>query len=203
MASNPYEVEHSIKAPSRPPHRRRPDMSSFTSHLHQILRDPPSSPSGHHRREHVGATPVDTAAVFQLVQDQFATLAEDAPTPENRQFLESLIGQLEGDVASPPTVIPGVSQEYLDSLERVPAKKLKPDDQCAICAENFLDDPYPLVVELPCHGSHRFDLECVGPWLQSKGACPLCRKNLTEKKVVEIPKDEDEEEEEDADGLYG
>ncbi|KAI1211261.1 uncharacterized protein F4807DRAFT_30223 [Annulohypoxylon truncatum] len=198
MANNPYEVEHNIKAPAHPPHKRRPDMSSFTSQLHQISRDSPAS----NAHSHVGPTPVDVAGLYHLVHDQFATLFQDAPTSENRTFLNGLMTELQSDIQAPPDQIPGVRQEYLDSLDRVPKKQLKQDDSCPICAENYLDDPYPLVVELPCHGSHRFDLECVGPWLQSKGSCPMCRKDLTKKKVIEIPKDE-EEEEDDVDGLYG
>lgn len=200
MANNPYEVEHNINAPARPPHRRRPDMSSFMSHLHQIRPDTPPEGSAH--QQHVGPTPVDVAGLFRLVQDQLGMLSRDAPTPENHGFLESLRTMLEQDIESPPDTISGVSQEYLDSLDRVPPKTLKKDDSCPICAEKYLDDPYPLVVELPCHGQHHFDLECVGPWLQSKGTCPMCRKDLTKKKVVVIPKD-DEEEEDDVDGLYG
>lgn len=127
------------------------------------------------------------------------TLATTAPTPENRTFLEDLVSALELDVSNPPVDIPGVSQEFVDSLERVDRKTLKEDDTCPICAEKYLDDKYCLVVELPCHGSHRFDLECVGPWLRGKGSCPLCRKELAKKK--EVPKVEDDEEE-DMDGLY-
>jgi len=128
------------------------------------------------------------------------TLATTAPTPENRAFLEDLVSALELDVSNPPVDIPGVSQEFVDSLERVDRKTLKEDDTCPICAEKYLDDKYCLVVELPCHRSHRFDLECVGPWLRGKGSCPLCRKELAKKK--EVPKVEDDEEEEDMDGLY-
>ncbi|KAI2628759.1 hypothetical protein GGR54DRAFT_361562 [Hypoxylon sp. NC1633] len=201
MATNPYEVEHSIKTPARPPHRRRPDMSSFTSHLHQISQDAPTADNAHGRQP-VGPTPVDMAGMFRLVQDQFATLASDAPGPENLEFLTGLMSELERDIGSPPDAIPGVSQEYLDTLDRVPRKKIGQDDNCPICAERFLDDPYPLVVELPCGGHHEFDLECVGPWLQSKGTCPMCRQDLTKKKVIEVPKDDDEEEDE-FDGLYG
>lgn len=176
-------------------------MSSFTSHLHQISSDDhaPSSTSG--SRHDIGPTPVDAAALFRLVQDQMAILMTDAPTDANRGFLESLVRDLEADVDAPPTHIPGVSQEYLDTLDRVPRKRLDQEESCAICAERYLDDQYCLVVELPCPGHHRFDLECVGPWLQSKGNCPMCRHDLTKKKVVEVPKDD--EEEDDVDGLYG
>ncbi|RWA08498.1 hypothetical protein EKO27_g6611 [Xylaria grammica] len=190
MATNPYEVEHNVTPSTERKHRRRVDMSSFEAHLNQITPDPSSR---------IGPTPVDVAGVFQLVQDQITTLALDAPTDANREFLSSLMESLEQSDR-----ITGVSQQYLDSLDRVSRKKLQsdPDGQCMICAEKFLDDPHPLVVELPCHGTHIFDLECVGPWLLSKGTCPACRKDLTEKKTIEIPKD-DKEDDEDIDGLYG
>lgn len=38
-----------------------------------------------------------------------------------------------------------------------------------------MEDPYPLVVRLPCHPTHLFDLECVRPWLRLRGTCPLDR----------------------------
>ncbi len=41
-----------------------------------------------------------------------------------------------------------------------------------------MKDPYPLVVRLPCHKSHMFDLECIGPWLRLHSTCPLDRKDL-------------------------
>lgn len=104
------------------------------------------------------------------------------------------------DVSHPPMDHPGVSPLYLDSLDRVPRKNLKPNETCPICAEKYLDDQYCLVVELPCHQSHRFDLECVGPWLLSKGTCPLCRKDLAKKKEIVVV--DDDEENDDPDGLY-
>lgn len=84
-------------------------------------------------------------------------------------------------------------QSYLDELERVPKKSLKKTDTCPICSEPFLDDEFPLVVELPCHPTHKFDLECVGPWLRLNGTCPLDRKELMKKKGVEKLVDEEEE----------
>ncbi|ODQ66218.1 hypothetical protein NADFUDRAFT_7376, partial [Nadsonia fulvescens var. elongata DSM 6958] len=75
-----------------------------------------------------------------------------------------------------------VSQEFLDSLPRVSKSQLTGHDACPICTENFLDDPYPLVVHLPCNKRHRFDLECIGGWLKLKSCCPLCRHDFDEEK---------------------
>jgi hypothetical protein len=187
-------------------------MSTFTAHLHTIIpesnttsQQQQNTPSHqHHNNPHAVPNPTDTAALFRLLQDQMGTLATTAPTESNRTFLESLVEALELDVAHPPREIEGVSQEFLDGLDRVPRKTLKDDDTCPICAERCLDDPYCLVVEMPCHGSHRFDLECVGPWLRGKGTCPLCRKEVGKRRVVEVgdKKGEEEEEEDDMDGLY-
>lgn len=155
------------------------------------------------------------AALFQHVQDQFSTLAVDSPDTMNRDFLQSLHQALESDLLNLPKEVEGVSQEFLDTLDRVPKKQLKKEDACPICAEKFLDDPYPLVVELQCHHTHRFDLDCVAPWLQLKGTCPMCRQDLTKhdpkkkgiskriEKLWEEKKPEEEEDEEDPDMLYG
>jgi hypothetical protein len=61
-----------------------------------------------------------------------------------------------------------------------------------------LPDPYPLVVRLPCHDTHIFDLECIQPWLMLQATCPLDRKELVKKKEkpppAEANKDDGEEE---------
>ena len=57
------------------------------------------------------------------------------------------------------------------------------------------------MVELPCHKTHRFDLDCVGPWLRLNGTCPLDRKDLMKKEVV-TAKHDDEEDEEDYESMY-
>jgi hypothetical protein len=172
-------------------------MSTFTSHLHNLAPNPTE-----HHNPHATPSPVDHAALLRLVQDQFSTLATTSPSDANRELLASLFDVLESDIASPPEQIQGVSQSYLDGLERVPRKALKEDETCPICAERYLDDQYALVVELPCHHSHRYDLECVGPWLLSKGTCPLCRKDLAKKKEVMVEKTEEDDGEEDMDGMY-
>lgn len=196
-STNNFKVEHNVKFAEPRRSGRRVDMASFFSLLNQL-----SEPSGDQTPQHnphATPTPVDTAALFRLLQDQLQTLHVTAPTEGNREFLESLISSLEDDIHDPPTRLHGVSQEFVDSLDRVNRKTLDKDDDCAICKVPYLEDEYCLVVELPCNGAHRFDLECVGPWLRSKGTCPMCRQDLSKKKEVPIVEDSEEE---DGDMMY-
>uniref|UniRef100_L2G8S3 Uncharacterized protein n=1 Tax=Colletotrichum fructicola (strain Nara gc5) TaxID=1213859 RepID=L2G8S3_COLFN len=173
-----HRAQHQARAlhPVRDP----PHTSSFTSFLANLTTDAaPSSPQEHrHTNPHATPTPVDAAALYHLLQQQFQTLFSTAPNDDNARFLSSLVEALESDINSPPSEIPGVSQEYLDSLDRVPKKSLGKDEACPICAEKFLDDQYPLIVELPCHRP----------------------RDLTKKKEQIVV--EDDEENDDPDGLY-
>ncbi|CAI6098008.1 unnamed protein product [Clonostachys chloroleuca] len=192
-----YEVEHGVSF-SEPRRSRRVDMASFFSLLNQI-----GSPAGTEtpqQNPHATPTPVDAAALFRLLQEQLLTLHNTAPTTDNRDFLEQLISSLEDDINDPPSRLKGVSQEFVDTLDRVNRKKLDKDEDCAICKVPYLEDEYCLVVELPCKGRHQFDLECVGPWLRSKGTCPMCREEMGKKKEIPVA---DDDEEDDMDMLYG
>ena len=120
-------------------------------------------------------------------------------------MIESLISESE----SPPREVKGVSQGFLDELERVPNKSLKEGMDCPICSNPFLEDDYPLVVRLPCNKKHVFDLECIAPWLKLHATCPLDRKDLlqgkdaaTKKKEAEKAKLEEEEEDGEWDDMY-
>ncbi len=94
----------------------------------------------------------------------------------------------------------GLPDSFVDSLDRIDRKDLKTEDQCAICSQEYLEDPYPLVVVLPCPGKHTFDLECIGPWLKGNSTCPLCRYDMSKKKEIVIEADDEEE---DYDDMYG
>jgi hypothetical protein len=166
-------------------------MSSFFNQLSQIETDSTSSRS--HNNPNAIPTPVEMAAAERLLQDQFSALLQDSDNPDHGAFLESLINAVQSQIEDPPEKVAGVPQSYLDELERVPKKALKKSDVCPICAEKFLDDEYPLVVQLPCHKTHRFDLECVGPWLRLQGTCPLDRKDLRKKEVPKVEKEEEED----------
>lgn len=173
-------------------------MSTFFAKLAQINTSDAGTP---HNNPHAQPTPVDMRATFGLLADSYYQIqssisSSDAPNPDNShaELLASLITELERSAENPPTEVTGVSQEFLDTLDRVDKKKLREED-CPICGEKFKDDPYPLVVELPCHPGHWFDLECVAPWLRLKGTCPLDRKAVRqkEKKKVEVVEDSEEE----------
>ncbi|KAH7397811.1 hypothetical protein BKA64DRAFT_48276 [Cadophora sp. MPI-SDFR-AT-0126] len=189
--ANPYEVEHNIKNSAPKTRTRRPSMSSFFNQLSQIETSTLPTP---HNNTHSVPTPVDVAATERLLQEQFRALLNTSSDNRNQDYLTSLIEYLETQIDSPPEKVEGVPQSYLDALERVDKRTLKRSDVCPICNEVFLDDEYPLVVRLPCHKTHVFDLECVGPWLRLQGTCPLDRKKMLEKKeVVKVVDDEEEE----------
>lgn len=187
-------------------------MSTFTAFLDQISTTqaaavPFTLRSEPHVNPHATPTRASMEALFRHVQDQFRTLANTSESPQNVELLNRLFQALQGDIYNPPKEVQGVSQEFLQGLDRVPRKNLGGgdggDDACPICTERYLDDKHCLVVELPCHKSHRFDLECVGPWLLAKGCCPLCRKDFVKKKekAVEVDGDGDGEDY-DAMGMY-
>lgn len=90
-------------------------------------------------------------------------------------------------------------------LERVPTSSLTPDQVCPICSAPFLDDPHPLVVLLPCHPTHLFDLACVRPWLRVQGTCPLDRTDFAQQqrdREAEQERIAAEDSEEEWDGMY-
>lgn len=143
-------------------------------------------------------TPVEVAATERMLGEQLQHHLLSASSPEQTALLESLLEEVSSAIDAPPDKIQGVPQSFLDELERVDKRRIKEDERCPICRERFLEDGYPLVVVLGCHGSHRFDLECVGPWLRVHGTCPLDRKEVMKRKEVVV---EDSEEEDDG-GLY-
>ncbi|KAI9818878.1 MAG: hypothetical protein M1827_007699 [Pycnora praestabilis] len=226
----PPTVEHSIPPPAtttpsststssntnthqHPPYPpRRPDLSTFFSTLELV--DTSSNEQRTHNNAHAIPTPGDVSAAFRTLADAFEVMRNDGNRAGGvgegqrgegeggNELLEQLVATLMEGAERPPREVRGVSQEFLDGLERIPKKSLKPTDTCPICNNPFLEDAYPLVIRLPCHPSHTFDLECIQPWLKLQPTCPLDRVDLLERrkeglaKVVEGGKKEDEEEEE-------
>lgn len=118
-----------------------------------------------------------TAVSGDLTRDaaSFSTLAsalQDVSQEGNtlvRDMIETLLSEAESGHAETQ----GVDQQFLDTLERVPKNVLQKDGDamCPICSVQFLEDKYPLVVALAC--KHRFDMDCISPWLKLHTTCPL------------------------------
>ncbi|KAF1956876.1 hypothetical protein CC80DRAFT_49129 [Byssothecium circinans] len=191
-----YEVEHNIPTKEtkteHPP--RRPDLSTFFSTLELV---DTSNPEDHHNA-HAQPQPENTAAAFRLLANAFEMMrgrpaGEAGDTREGGEdLLASMVDYLRQNADDPPNELKGVPDSFLDELERVPNKSLKPTDTCPICVNPFLEDEYPLVVQLPCHKDHYFDLDCIRPWLKLNSTCPLDRKELLKRKQTPPPVDDGE-----------
>ncbi|MCJ1362697.1 hypothetical protein MMC16_001803 [Acarospora aff. strigata] len=189
-----YEVEHNIpdvqttSTTRHPP--RRPDLSTFFSTLELV------DTSGEHRAHnntHAVPIPGDISAAFRTLADAFERMRQDGGGEND--LLQSLVESLMADAERPPREVQGVPDTFLDELERIPKKSLKPADVCPICNNPFLEDQFPLVVRLPCHKSHLFDLECIQPWLKLHPTCPLDRIDLLKKPEPPSPAQKEEQEE--------
>jgi Ring finger domain len=181
-------------------------MSTFLSLLSEITPDRPEV------RTREGAVPVpgDVSAAFRSLAEVFQVMQRDNENVDS-DLLDNMIQILMRSAEEPPTEVKGVDEEYITSLERVNVKKVKKDAECPICGNPFVDDPHPLLVRLPCHPSHIYDLDCIRPWLLLNGTCPLDRIDLArkmrerrKKHLEEIKKNAaPEDDEEEWDGLYG
>ncbi|OJJ45481.1 hypothetical protein ASPZODRAFT_134142 [Penicilliopsis zonata CBS 506.65] len=215
-----YEVEHNTTDPSAPsalPRRHRPDLSTFFATLSEIT----PQPDAQRTRPHAVPVPGDVSAAFYSLAEAFEVMRREgggvgildgsggsgeAGDAVSSDLLTQMIQSLLQNADMPPKEVEGVSEEFCDMLDRVPRTKLTQSQTCPICNNPFLDDKYALVVRLPCHPTHLFDLECVRPWLRLRGTCPLDRhdfgKQECEKEQARRKKPVDDDEEE-WDGLYG
>ncbi|XP_053203433.1 E3 ubiquitin-protein ligase RNF126-like [Panonychus citri] len=68
-----------------------------------------------------------------------------------------------------------------DEIKKLPTIKICQDDvdknlQCTVCMDDYkLDEPVRM---LPCN--HVYHNDCIVPWLEMHGTCPICRKLLNE-----------------------
>lgn len=200
-----YETEHAQDAPQEQ-RSRRPDLSSLYTLISEI------QPAEDRARAHAVPVPGAVSAAFRHLADAFQTMQQETDNTSSVELLQGMIANLLTTAERPPTEVKGVDEEYIAQLERVSIKKVKLDADCPICGNEFREDPYPLLVRLPCHESHIFDLECIRPWLLLNGTCPLDRVDLGQrerdrkrKNLEDIKKNasQSEDEEEEWDGLYG
>lgn len=179
---------------------RLPDMSSFYAHIERTNPSTPAASTSQQNNTNALPEPENVSAAFQLLGEFLTTMIHDHGSTDAS---DDMLQQLRGNMVNPPTRLKGMSDEFMADLERIPKNKLQKDWECPICAQPFVDDPYPLVVKLPCNDKHRFDFDCIRPWLKINTTCPLDRKDLKPKKKESAPPPVDDDEEDDYNGLYG
>ncbi|KAK5007922.1 hypothetical protein LTR39_005296 [Cryomyces antarcticus] len=193
-----YEVEHNISAQRQPSDRpRRPDLSTFFSTLDTVDTSGERQPSNVHSLPQPGdvsAAYRTLAHVFEMMRVNGRAVNESGEGAEGRaDVLEFLIDHLMQGAEAPPREVEGVPDSFLAELERVPKTSLKAQDSCPICSNPFLEDEFPLVVRLPCHKDHLFDLDCISPWLKLNPTCPLDRQVLLKKEPAPVTKEDEED----------
>jgi hypothetical protein len=117
---------------------RRPDLSTFFSQLELVDTSDPQA----HTNANAVPQPENMSAAFRLLANAFELMrgrpAEEEASGEN-DLLANMIEVLRQNADDPPTELKGVSDSFLDELERVPKKSLKPTDTCPICVNPFLE----------------------------------------------------------------
>lgn len=192
-------VEHGVAEEKPKPAPRRPDMSSFFSQVERT--DPSTSTKSGSQQNNRNALPEpeQVSATFQLLGEGITSLLHTHGPTDASDFMLQIIQE---NMINPPKKLEGMSDQWMTDLERIPKSKLQKDWDCPICGQRFLDDPYPLVVKLPCNDKHRFDYDCIRPWLKINTTCPLDRRDFKLKEKTPPPVVDDDEEDDD-NGLYG
>ena len=126
-----YDVEHGVdfSRESKAPKSRRPDLSSFHALRNETYGDEPAT------NPHAQPNPGQLTALTRMAADFFEQLLQDA-NGENT-FLQGLIDQLDVD-AQNPVGQKGMPESFFADLERIDKKKLKKEEACPICTNEFL-----------------------------------------------------------------
>lgn len=138
-----YEVEHNIPTSQQEQPRRRPDLSTFFSTLDLV----DTSGSRQPQNAHSLPLPRDISAAFRNLANAFEMMrggdGEVRPSDNHDELLGRLVESLMESAEHPPNEVQGVSDEFIEQLERVPKKSLKQDMTCPICANPFLEGIVP------------------------------------------------------------
>ncbi|TKA55482.1 hypothetical protein B0A55_11768, partial [Friedmanniomyces simplex] len=172
-----YDVEHNIPVEQKEQPRRRPDLSTFFGTLDLV----DTSGSRQPQNAHSLPLPRDISAAYRNLANAFDMMRGGTGTAQEHGqegLLEQLVESLMQSAEHPPTEVQGVSDEFIEQLERVPKKSLKADQSCPICSNPFLEGQ--ILTRSSC------------PWLKLNPTCPLDRKVLVKKKAPPPPPDEEE-----------
>ncbi len=139
-------MEHKIPTDKQPEQlRRRPDLSTFFSTLDLV----DTSGSRQPQNAHSLPLPRDISAAFRNLANAFEMMrgGDDAVQHQDShdELLGNLVQSLMDSAEHPPSEVEGVSDEFIEQLERVPKKNLKADMSCPICSNPFLEGTQHIV----------------------------------------------------------
>lgn len=88
--------------------------------------------------------PRDISAAFRNLANAFEMMrgGDEGDVPREGMgddLLGRLVESLMESAEHPPSEVQGVSDEFIEQLERVPKKALKQDMSCPICSNPFLE----------------------------------------------------------------
>ncbi|XP_017477719.1 PREDICTED: E3 ubiquitin-protein ligase RNF126-B [Rhagoletis zephyria] len=93
-----------------------------------------------------------------------------------REGIDTIVTQLlnQMETSGPPPL----PKDKIDEIPKVhvTSEDVERKTQCSVCWEDFRMDE--IVRRLPC--THIYHENCIVPWLDLHGTCPICRKSLSE-----------------------
>ncbi|RIA96424.1 hypothetical protein C1645_673404, partial [Glomus cerebriforme] len=122
----------------------------------------------------IGTNEANTEQFFHLA-NLLNTLRGQIPdnNGNQQQFLDNLVTQLLEEANASAKGPPPASKNFIKNLPKVPKSEITSDDTCIICAEKFSANEKANITKLPCN--HKFDKDCILPWLELHNTCPNCR----------------------------
>ena len=140
LANTQPSVEHNIPTTQQPEQpRRRPDLSTFFSTLDLVDTSGTRQPQNAHSLP----LPRDISAAFRNLANAFEMMRGSDGAVQQQDSHDELLGRLVESLMQsaehPPSEVEGVSDEFIEQLERVPKKSLKEDMSCPICSNPFLE----------------------------------------------------------------
>jgi len=126
-----YDVEHGVdlSKENKAQPSRRPDLSSFWSLRNETFGDEPAT------NPHAEPSPQNVTALMRMAADFLEQIVQD--TDSNNPLVRGMIEQLDADALNPGGK-KGLPESFFADLERIPKSKLKKDEECPICTNEFL-----------------------------------------------------------------
>ncbi|PAA81273.1 hypothetical protein BOX15_Mlig026653g2 [Macrostomum lignano] len=135
--------------------------SATAQHLRHLL---------HHLHHQEGPQQHQSVPLFSFGMHRMMNFLE---TGALDQVMTHLLGQVDSNGGAPPPA----TRQQLAAIKTVTIaeEQVKDGLQCFVCLDEFKQGVSADV--LPCQ--HHFHQQCIKPWLEKRGTCPVCRSPLS------------------------